>query len=429
MGSKWDGKIGKVPGIGQKRDSKRMSPRVPKDPFAEKTGINETRDSTLYDEDTGTGNPKQPGEVDLYSPETVSQYKSQWARYERALELVPSAIQPEGRHLIYKFASDSSITGFWEVKVRPGATYLNITKPEWQIMCPPEELYLSCVESDGESFEWSQIKGSRSVLFEPSTDINPNIIILTFCNGNGCRDDSVEPIVLKVQPDQQPELFDTITIYTTPTSTHWGNSFEVAIAAPDVDPQRRVTTSKPAAPPPQYLQRGYAVNPAGTYMFTWDLPAADQSFLTGTVWQKNTTGQYLDVEQFSSLDNRLFIASLNTHYRVLSVYNVHGNVSAVDSNRFYFTNGNRVVVADDSLDGLSYAGLKNSITKLPLGRKGLSVEDKLDGISATGLKSSIIKLPLSRKLLQPPDDTYDGISYQALKSKVEKLNLGGMIIR
>jgi hypothetical protein len=436
MPSRWDGKVGKIPKVGEKRESKRFSPRV--EGVEEQSGIHECRSYPIDEERERRGSPKEPGQAELYTPETVSQYKSQWARYQRALELNAAAIVKQGNKLIYKFSSCDSLTGFWEVEVTPGATYLKILKPILQILCPKPTV-LDIIESDAQTFTWTQTRGSRSaqingVLLKaseqsPAFENNPTLDLLSICLSNGCHDGSVEPVVINVQPEGQPELFDSITIYTTPTSTHYGNSFEVAVAAADADPGRKVTTLRPGAPLPQYLQRGYVANPPNTYMLTWDLPAAYPEFVTETVWQQNTTGQYLDVQRFPRQDNRLFVANLNTHYRVLSTFNVYGNASVSESQRFYFTNPNRVVVADDSLNGISATGLKTNITKLPLSRKLLTVEDKYDGISATGLKTNITKLPLSRKLLEAPIDTYNGISWTTLKTSVTKTQLGGMIIR
>lgn len=429
MGSRFNGKIGKVPSFGEKRDSKRVSPRVAKDPFAEKTGMDEYKDPPfLYDSDTGTGNPKQPGEVDLYSPETVSQYKSQWARYERGLELMPAAIQPDGRHLLYKFQSNNAIDGYWQVRVRPGASFLNITKPEFQILCP-RPTQLTVVESDGESFTWEQIKGSRSAQLTNPTTINPILDILSYCDGNGCYDGSVEPIVLKVQPLKQPELFDTITIYTTPTSTHYGNSFERAIAATDFDPARRVTQLSAGVSLPLYLQRGYQANPLNTLMVTWSLPATGLEFLTHTEWQENTTGQYLKVQEFAVNELRLITLQTNRHYRIVSKFNTFSRTSSIESQRFYNVSPNRVVAADDSLDGLSFTKSKSSLTVLPLARKGLEVTDNFDGLAYSNLKSSINSLPLGAFRLEVNPDIHDGVSFALLKSGVTKTNLGGMVIR
>lgn len=429
MGSRFNGKIGKVPSFGEKRDSKRVSPRVAKDPFAEKTGMDEYKDPPfLYDVDTGTGNPKQPGEVDLYTPETVSQYKSQWARYERGLELMPAAIHAEGRHTLYKFQSNNAIDGYWQVRVRPGASFLNITKPEFQILCP-RPTQLTVVESDGEAFTWQQIKGSRSALLTNPTTINPILDILSYCDGNGCSDGSVEPIVLKVEPLKQPELFDTITIYTTPTSTHYGNSFERAIASLDSEPARRVITLRPGAPLPSYLQRGYQANPPNTLMTTWDLPATALEYLTHTEWQENTTGQYLKVQEFAVNETRIITLQTSRHYRIVSTFNTFGRISSVESQRFYNVTPNKVVAADDSLDGLSMNKVATSITVLPLARKVLEVIDNFDRLSISQIKSSSNTLPLGVFRLEVSPDFYDGLSFTSLKSSVTKINLGGMVIR
>lgn len=413
------GKIDKANRIDDYRPGRRFSFRVPGDKPRPDTDCGDINIPDYRRNNTNVGRPD--GYAVLYSGTQLENYRKQYPRFEAALNLIPdSKVDREGGGSTYLFCSKRSATGYWQVEVIPFArTYFINAGPPLQILCPVP-FHVTQVQSDGESFTWTQLTG-RSAFVDPANSIDPILHILDDVR-------SSEPIRFRIAVEADPTVNDELVIYTTPTSDYDGLSYDVVIAAPDADPNRRVSVLRPGAPLPQYLQRGYVVNPVGTYMFTWDLPAADVGFLTETIWQRNTTGAYLDVQRFPKVSDRIFTASLNTHYRILSVYNVYGNDSVIDSQRFYFTQGNRVVAADDSLDGLSYTGLRSQITSLPLGRVVRSVEDQLDGLSYTGLKGSVTSLPLSRKLLQPVADIMNGISFVGLKATIEKFNLGGVII-
>ena len=431
MAARWDGKVGKIPKIGDKRETKRFSPKVQQgEPeFHECRTVDEERE-----EDSGRGNPREPGAAQLYTPETVSQYKSQWTRYQRALSLTPAGIKQEGKKWIYKFASCNSLTGFWEVTVDPGATYLNIKKPIWQILCP-KPIDFDVVDSDGDSFTWTQTRGKRTATLngivlsrEASTPFDtsvPELDILTLCLNNGCADNSVDPIVLNVQPEGQPELFDSVTIYTTPTSFYDGLSCAVEKTVMDGGACRQVPCQVYPSffDPPQYLQRSYIFTGSG-YTVTWSLPTCDAEYLVETIWQQNTTGQYLDVQRFPVNSNRIFTALLNTHYRIRSVFNVRGHQTTSDGCRFYFQNRNQLIIADDNLNGISYS-VRTKKSVLPLDRRTYSFDETYSGISYSARTTKNV-LPLDRQTYSF-DETYNGISYAAT-FKIQKINLGGMII-
>ena len=434
MGTRWDGKIGKIPKISDKRETKRFSPRL----TGSEPDFHDCRQTPNFDEERSPGNGREPGGAELYTPETVSQYKSQWARYQRALSLNPAAIVQEGKNQIYKFESCDSITGFWEVTVVTGASYLNIIKPIFQILCT-QRVVLDVIDSDADSFTWTQTRGIRSaelngvVLTKEQSeafDFDPILYILSQCFSNGCQDNSPEPIVINVQPEGQPELFDSITIYTTPTSTYYNLSYGQVLIAPDATPCRQVPlNTSPIAPPPRYLQRGYS-SPSGSYTFTWNLPSCDVEYLTETIWQVNTTGEYLNVQRFPKDAIRYFTAQLNTHYRVRSVFNVHNHISYTDSQRFYFTSGNALVMGDDTYNNISFKKTQTKINVLPLGRIAPQYADTYSaGISTIKLGNRISTIPLGRKILDLSDSFNVAISFNSGKNRIQKFDLGGVIIR
>lgn len=440
MASRWDGKVGKIPKIGEKRESKRFSPRL--------TGVEpEFHECRLLQEDyqrSDNGTLRSPGAAELYTPETVGQYKSQWARYQRALTLNPASIIQQGKKVLYKFESCDSITGFWEVEVSSGATYLNIKKRIWQILCP-KIIDFDVIDSDGETFTWTQTRGKRTATLDgivlskqdsqPFDTTIPKIDILTLCLNNGCADNSPDPIVLNVQPEEQPELFDSVIIYTTPTSSLYDISYNNHAAAADVIPCRSVpyniSYNLPPIPPLPAVTGAY-IYEAGNLPVSWNNPTCDTEFLVETVWQQNTTGQYLDVARFPVNNERKFVPQLNTHYRILSVFNTHGRISKNFSSTFYFTHGidkGKAIAADEIVQGISYSLIKSNTTYIPLARQSLDAIDNFSGISTTKCAVSFNTLPLNALRLESIVDACKNISFASIKTTVQKFNLGGMIIQ
>ncbi len=363
------------------------------------------------------------GDAVLYSGEQLENYKKQYPRFEKAIDLVPDGKIKRDGNQVYLFCSKNSPTGYWEVTLLTNTpTYFIEAGEPLTIICPIP-FKITQVLSNGESFKWTQLEGGRLAVVDPDNTIDPTLLIL-----DNIRDS--RPIRFEIAVEQNLSVKDTLIIYTTPTSDLDGLSYETPIAAPDAAPTRKVPCMViPAAPLPQLLQIAYQFNSVNTQVTTWNLPLEGQEYLIETIWQQNTTGQYLDVQKFPKSSYRAFTANLNTHYRILANFNTHGHLSVSDSCRFYFTNSNKGIAGDDILDGLSFVRLKTNITKLPLARILLTAPtDTCNGISATELKNNITKLPLSGKLLKAPIDIYDGISFVKLKTSVAKIQLGGMII-
>lgn len=426
MGSRWDGKIGKIPKISDKREGKRFSPRL--------TGSEpEFHECRQPDEDyqrSDNGTRRSPGAAELYTPETVGQYKSQWARYERALSLNPAGIIQQGKKIIYKFESCDSITGFWEVEVSSGATYLNIKKRIWQILCP-KIVDFDVIDSDGETFTWTQSRGKRTATLDgvvlarqdsfPFNNLVPKLDILTICLNNGCSDNSVEPIVINVQPEGQPELFDSITVYTTPTEIYSGVGFtEIK------DNSLKVS----AVAAPAYLQKAYVPSLLYDFGFTWKEPSVDSNYVIGYVIQQNTTGQYVDIATVDSTFK--YVGKFNSYYRIKTLFSSFGLDYQSVSKPIVYTapTPKPVVFGDDSTGSPGFSYLNNSFTDLPLSVQKLQCLDTYtSGISYACLNNSFTDIPLSTQRIEVPTDTYtSGVSFTCVKTDITNLDLGNVII-
>ena len=418
MASRWTPKSGKLPSIYDRREGKRMSIKVPKEEQPE--DICPPRNE--LDPDIFTGRPLSSPRI--YTPESRYNYKSNYARYRRALDLKPSVTVTEGKCEVFSFHSCSSPTGFWRVKVCPddGATFIEAGNP-LTILCPPRNGYkLNQVESDGTSFTWVQLSGSRTIIVEPSSDLNPTLYIESTCSTDGCDDGSYLPIVLQVSVDGSPELFDYLTIYTTPTDTHYGISSAVNINLPDAAPCREVQNIYLA---PIYFSKAYINDGNDELVITWDYPTCSLEYLTGTSIAKNTTGQYEIIDIFDKADERLFAVQPNISYRIGSQFNTYGRQSISLSKPFRFTfNNNKYILADETHQGIG------AISKFDFNRTNYSVkklyQDELhNGVGAIG-NNSFSRVNYSVERIYK-EELHRGIGAIGINN-FTRVNLGGVII-
>ena len=419
--SQFDGRVPKFTPLRRKHEGKRVSIKVPKiDNYGDHCSEHDWYSAR------GKRQPLPPGSKQLYSPEQVYNYKSQWARYQRALSIKPSAIIEENRCTKYLYPSCDSPTGYWEVKVcSGGATFIELGPP-LTIMCPVPYLFTQG-ETDAEAVVWEQLSGDRSLTIDPDNTIDPTFYLENFCvPGTGCSDESELPIVLKASVAGQPELYDFLTIYTTPTSTHYGNSFAVTQRA--ADPCFKVQNIYPA---PLYINRGYC-NEGEAISITWNPPECDED-LVGYIWQKNTTGEYVTVDQFATGDDLTLELELNTHYRVVSVFRTHSRTYQSVSQTFYIPylpgtgNTPHRAFADDTHRGVSFAVSKIEIsTNVPTVKRVL-VESKNRGISFAVSGSAGRKINLGVKRISATSE-HRGIGFAPGEQRITKYQLGGILI-
>ena len=419
-GDKWNGKSGKLTPFKERRQNKRISFILP----AERTDKGDCLPKD-YNPRENTGNPiARPR---LYTPEQQYNYKSRYARYVRALDLKPAQIiQTSDGCTEYKFYSCNALTGFYTVKVCPvdQGTYVEAGEP-LTIICPPGGGFkLTQAESDGTAFKWTQISGSRTVLFDDDTILNPTIFIQASCFTNGCNDTSPLPIILQVTLANNPEIFDTLIIYNTITSTNYGVSSSPVFSAPDNSDCRAVPCEIISAP--IYGERAYCND--GSVNITWKLPTCETQFVYETVVQANSTGQYVDEEVFGIGEDRIFETQPGVTYRIAARFNQYGNYSEKYGCSFRFSGNEDIAFVDNTNSGASAIAVSSSIVKREFAVKRITVEDFNYGVSAVTLGNTFNVLPLAVKLVNPDNDINYGASATALNGSIEKFNLGGIVI-
>lgn len=417
--ARWDGKSGKIPpSIINRRESKRVSPKINK-------SNDEIEGCKVEDWYAGaeTGLRKD-GTPRLYSPEQIQNYKSQYARFERGLDLTASKIEKIEKNTIFWYHSCDAPDGYWKVTVgQGGPTFLNVKKV-LTIVCPkPYVLDESVLESDGTSFIWQQLSGNRTMLVRNETQLYATLDLLNSCiAGTGCDDGSSLPIVMKVSAADDPSLFDLLTIYNTPTSNHFGNSYKGRVS--DVPCQK----VKDFIPAPAFRQRAYcSFNQPIT--FTWTPPECDRQFITGYTLQVNHYGEYRDIQKSPQGENQSYLFELETHYRIATDFLILG-VKQVRSFSapFYLSRGTHYSFVDDTQNGISFKGKGRFITTVTTVKIFTGEDTYKSGISFKGNKGRKTTL-VPTVVTRTAEDTYkSGISYRGGRSRITKTQLGGIVI-
>lgn len=420
LGGTDDFKPKKVQRIGDYRPGNRFSFRVPGNkpkPDTECGKVEIPKRPPNLNPNSNVGRPD--GYAVLYSPEQIENYKKQYPRFEAALNLVPDGIHTaDDGTQVYSYCSKNSPTGYWKVTLTPNGGvgvdyYIDCGDPLF-ILCPVP-FKIDQIDSNGDRFIWTQLEGGRLAFVDPDSTIDPVLHIL-----DDVRDH--RPIRFKVAIADEPEVNDTLIIYTTPTSDHHSISQTIEINSTDSSP---LLKSIPQLAP-AYLQRAY-FDSSNLLGITWKQPSINAEYVTGYEIRVNRTGNYELEQSFTKESNPLFLGEFNTHYRLVTYFNIHGIRKTSISDHLYISSSQNIVFADDSARPISCAQLNTSIQKLPISRKSLDSADVHNNISFTQLNTSIQKLPIGRSSVDSVD-TYNSSSFTQNQATITKYNIGGVII-
>lgn len=405
-------KVGKIPTLRQIKEGDHASPKVPRlDPgFLDDDECGQIHIPDPFREKIPSQG-RQAGEAIVYDAAQTYNYPSQSARYERSLNLVPNQIfQRDGRN-VYRFCSSRSPVGFWEV-YEGGCTFVNTGGKILYLLCPPTGYRLH-VETDCERVTWTQISG-RAVILDPPDSPDPELIILDDLS-------SRDPIILRASLPEDPLVADDLVIRTTPTEQITSPASSELLSGADSNPvlQVSVVRETPGTPETAFQWVG------GSIPATWDLPSTLPVFETR--WQKNSTGQYEDVEIFPVASPRSFSVELGTYYRILTVYNLHDSgISAIASRTFRFApNGN--VYATSRMPTPSGVSLGSIATDYPLGGISQQYTDLIPAPASTSITSIVTDYPLGGITLIESEQI-SNTSGLAIQSICTSYELGGIII-
>jgi hypothetical protein len=424
------GRSKKIPEVDSYRQSNRWSFRVPKDPndltnLNDACGFNEINPADNLLEARG----RQMGESVEYDPVQIQNYRSQFARYEKAIGLTIDRIYQNAKgRTVYAFCSKDSPTGFWEV-TQAGGTFLNIPKPVLLVICPrPFQLQdlTGVITTDGDTFRWTQLQGRTTSIF-PNTGgveaLNPTIF--TF-GAPGAYD---PPIQLLIELEDNPQVFRIVQITTVPTSDQYGTGFTPL--GNGVAPCYKVRTITPA---PARAEGG-ALYTGGAIAFTWNLPTCDTNSVLQTVWESNLTGTYLPVAAYPVSANRLFVAQPNVRYSIRSDFDTGLRQYSTTSDRFLWSyspgvlNTDKVILADTTQQGISFASTKSLTTQYQLSVITQQPTDTFpNAISFSRGKANFTQYPLSVITQQPTDTFPSAVSFSKGRASFIKYQLSGVII-
>ena len=312
--------------------------------------------------------------------------------------------------------------------------FLNLLIPSYTIGCPPSTGFklIGCIDSNATQFEWEQIAGNRTVLFDSNTIKEPTIFIQSTCYTTGCDSGTGLPIVLRVKLPSNPNIFKDLIIYNTLTSISLGNSASKGILSDRAC--QRVTPIPYISPlTPSFLQKAYCENVDSTFFITWLPPSCDSEFVTGYSLVVNTTGSYVEIDSVTANEEKLFEVELNKHYRIVTHFNIYGKVISAPSNIFYYVVNDvanfitHLAYGDDSYNGISAGKLTSNYSKVDLKVTVDEYIDNYQGISSNKLTSNYSKVDLKVSVYEYEDEC-SGISASKLTSNYAKVNLGGVVI-
>lgn len=365
------------------------------------------------------------GETVLYDPVQRQNYLSQADRYERSLDLLPSNIVSKDGKTIYYFCSGLSPTGFWEVTVGGGGTFLRFGTPILTIICPrPLRLQdLTTIETDGTSIKWTQTQGRLTIVSPSSGDgsLDPSIFII------GNRTPLDPPILLLAELEDNPSIFDFLLINTTIREIIDGVSGSEAIAPPNAGPSYQIPCF--VSPVPTTSPNTAFCWDSNTTDITWDRPS-DYLWVTEYQLQRNFDGVYTTIQTIPATAERRATVALGAYYRILAINNVlGGGYAATESCRFFFpATPPYYVFATDRIDGLS--GSEQAIaTQYPLTVTRLPPEtDIQDGQSGSDGQFLATQYPLAVQIVPASTDILDGQSGSDGQFLATIYNLTGGIV-
>lgn len=421
--------ISKPPRIGDRRENIRFSFEIPSD------GLRPPQDCVVQHSDgkievkPELKSGRSQGEVVLYDGDQINNYKLNYPRFDKGINLIPTGISRlEDGTVSYDFCSKRSSDDRWTASIKKivilDGTFIDAGGPLY-IICP-RPYRIETVTSDGSAFKWTKLPGGRPAQVVPDNVIDPELVIF---DAPGV----IEPIQFKVEVKDNPALFDILTIYTQPIDFIGNLSFSSTSSRELLCRQVPCSLSPnqfKVAPLPLPAPRAYCFSPSSVLPIAWSLPTCDLNLLQSMVWQANTTGAYVDFASFAPTATRLINLSPLTHYRVKSIFaEVTGALSESYSCTFYlqpsevgFGVG---IVGGDRAGNFQFASL-SSYERLAFAVLSREGSDRISHL-AYNSRNDFERLSLGAIAREVTTDKIGNLSFNALNS-YGRLNLGGVII-
>ena len=344
---------------------------------------------------------RQQGATILYDPIQAKNYLSISARYERSLDLQPDKIEKKNDGSVcYFFCSDGSPTGFWEVCTQGSTATIKFTPPTLNIICPrPFKLEdLIDIETTATFITWQQSQG-RTAIISPLTgdgSLNPTISII------GQRSPYDPPILIFGEADGDPTVFDVLAINTTIREIF--DSYEGGIGNARLSPCKSVPCRLrilPQAPNTAVCIGGSSLN------VSWFPPTCSPKWVEAYRVEENSGGTWQVVASGSTPTT--FNLQQNTHYRILTLFNILGVRKEVSTSCIFDSGdiGGGAIATDST----SAYGGRGSIQArqyrvAPLIKRLVPESDVLGEGGRGSLEARFYRVVASLKRLNPESDTF-----------------------
>ena len=318
-------------------------------------------------------------------------------------------------------------TNFKKIRDRKNE-FLNLLISSYIIVCPPLSGFklAASVDSDAKKFNWQQIAGNKTVLFDNNTIKEPTIFIQSTCYTTGCDDGTGLPIILRVSLASNPNRYQDIIVYNTLTSTNFGNSVSQGVLSD------RVCQKVTFFPAPLYPQKAYCGEEGTSIFVHWNPPSCESQFVIGYSLVVNTTGSYIEVDYVDVSEERTFFLEFNKHYKIVTVFSFYGKIVRTPSDIIYLSTSEtqHFLFGDDSFSsGLSIGKLTDSYSKVNLKVTTYEYNDIYNSLlSISKLTQSYSKTDLKVTSYEYQDNYTSQISISKLNSSYAKINLGGVVI-
>lgn len=366
----------------------------------------------------------------VYSADQIYNYLSESERYDRAISqgVYPSGVQSREGKTVYLFCSSKAPTGYWEVVIdeEPNATYIRFTKNPLTIICPrPFKLSeLTQLETDSKTVQWGQIDGNRTVLITPELSFDPIIDIQASCYTGTCQEDTLSPIILRVESDN-PLLFADLYINNRLIDNYYGLGYS------GVRSDRECQKVTKLYRVPSFAHRVYQWDGISNLLATWKNPTCDVDYLLGFVAQR-LEPPYQTIAEFLKDDNRFISVSPNTRYKIISIFEIFRKQIFAFSDPFFFNlyPFTIPVFADDSTDKhLGYSNTRPEyVTVINTAVVFNFTDEEYIKLGYSQTTPEYTKIVFTVVPIAETDTASKHIGYSNTRPEYTKVNLGGVVI-
>lgn len=361
--------------FGDRRTSRRFSPRVPakraEEPTQPNFGAPRPEVQRQRDYDIRQGSLYAPGRAELYTIESQQNYESAYARYDRSISMFPDRVDEEEQK--YFFFSNRAPDSEWTVCVTtepPQIGLVALSLSDITIICPPappnglqlgpEHFVLGVLDNSIQEFLdinqfsllWTQIAGDRQLTIEPNNVIYPFLTFGAFgCVGLACPPGD-ETIILRLT------LVGTDAFFDVPVETRLLENFSKLPGIGQARAPRQEAQILSRVPAPREISLAYRITDfdPDSYRFHFPPPERRSALILTEVSLNDGTGNYILSESFLPSQPVNPNIPRDATARISTIFD-RGGVTTSQTVAFNARLDDRDTLADETLSPLGF-GLK-----------------------------------------------------------------------